>query len=82
MISEPVGKPHLAVRGNVGERPVQRADTVRHADQERMQRDRHHSRVLLAFLVEHVEVSRMRRSNSAISMLGTLNSGMSLSSIE
>ena len=36
------GEPYLLVRGNVFERAIEIADAMRHADQERMQREPHH----------------------------------------
>jgi hypothetical protein len=49
------GEPHFAMRGDVFERAVEISDAVRHADQERMQRDPHDAAIAGAFLVEHVD---------------------------
>src|SRR5262249_2609829 len=48
-------KPELVVRRDVAQRLVEISDTVRHADQEGMQRNPHHAAVAPAFLIEHVE---------------------------
>src|SRR6185503_298544 len=48
-------EPHPVVTFDVGERRVERPDTVRHAGHEGMQADRHHTRRFPAFRVQHVE---------------------------
>src|SRR5881409_338814 len=49
--------PHTLVAQDVGERRVERADSVRHADDERMQADRHNASRLRSLAVEGVELA-------------------------